>query len=129
MSTATPAYDTKDKKVEDVKKNRVRIKLTCQNLKSVERVANELIKRAKTIQDVKVTGPVRLPIKKLKMTVRKSPCGEGTNTYDRYELRIYKRVLDLVCTTEDIKEITTIKIDPGVEVELTMKSEEEGGSN
>jgi len=60
------------------------------------------------------------------MTIRKSPCGEGTNTFDRYEMRIYKRVIDLVCTTEDIKEITTIKIDPGVEVELTMKSEEEG---
>jgi len=126
MSTTTPYTDTKDKKIEEVKRNKVRIKLTCQNLKSVERVANELIRRAKNIQDVKVTGPVRLPVKFLKMTIRKSPCGEGTNTFDRYEMRIYKRVIDLVCTTEDIKEITTIKIDPGVEVELTMKSEEEG---
>lgn len=27
-------------------------------------------------------GPVRLPTKKLAMMVRKSPCGEGTNTSD-----------------------------------------------
>lgn len=66
-----------------------------------------------------------MPTKTLRITTRKSPCGEGTNTWDRYELRIYKRIIDLICTTTDIKEITSIKIDPGVEVELTMTSEEE----
>jgi len=66
-----------------------------------------------------------MPVKTLVHVVRKSPCGEGTNTYERFEMRIYKRVIDLVCTPDDIKEITSIKIDPGVEVELTMKSEEE----
>ena len=50
---------------------------------------------------------------------------KGTNTWDRFELRIYKRIIDLICTTTDIKEITSIKIDPGVEVELTMTNEEE----
>lgn len=56
--------------------------------------------------------------------MRKSPCGEGTNTYERLEMRIYKRVIDLVCTNQDVKEITSIKISPGVEVELTMTQEE-----
>ena len=51
-----------------------------------------------------------MPIKNLKITVRKSPCGEGTNTYERLEMRIYKRVIDLVCTNLDVKEITSIKI-------------------
>ena len=79
--------------------------------------------RAKGREDVKVTGPVRMPVKNLKITVRKSPCGEGTNTYERLELRIYKRIIDLVCTNQDVKEITSIKIDAGVEVELTMSNE------
>eukprot|EP00828_Plagiopyla_frontata_P034005 TRINITY_DN441_c0_g1_i7.p1 TRINITY_DN441_c0_g1~~TRINITY_DN441_c0_g1_i7.p1 ORF type:complete len:117 (+),score=18.79 TRINITY_DN441_c0_g1_i7:175-525(+) len=101
------------------------ITLTCKNVKNVERVCYELINRAKGKGDVKVTGPIRMPTKTLRITTRKSPCGEGTNTWDRYELRIYKRIIDLICTTTDIKEITSIKIDPGVEVELTMTSEEE----
>jgi len=84
-----------------------------------------LISRAKAIAGVKVTGPVRMPVKVLKIGTRKSPCGEGTNTYDRWEMRIYKRVIDLVCSSSDIKEITTMKIDPGVEVELTIRTEEE----
>ena len=40
-------------------------------------------------------------------------------------MRIYKRVIDLECTNYDIKEITTIRIDPGVEVELVMVDSEE----
>ena len=80
--------------------------------------------RSKARTDVKVKGPVRMPVKNLKITVRKSPCGEGTNTYERLEMRIYKRIIELVCTNQDVKEITSIKIDPGVEVELTMSQDE-----
>ena len=83
-------------------------------------MCKEIVTRAKARSDVKVAGPVRMPVKNLKITVRKSPCGNGTNTYERLELRIYKRIIDLVCTNQDVKEITSIKIDPGVEVELTM---------
>jgi len=81
-----------------------------------------------------------MPIKLLNLNVRKSPCGEGieslakqvyntivigSNTWDRWEMKIYKRVIDLVCSSTDIKEITNIKIDPGVEVELTIRSDED----
>lgn len=124
--------DVKDKTkgVEEVKKSKVRITLTCRNMKSIEKgiyfnlVCSEIVTRSKARTDVKVFGPVRMPIKNLKITVRKSPCGEGTNTYERLEMRIYKRIIDLVCTNQDVKEITSIKIDPGVEVELTMTQDE-----
>lgn len=65
-----------------------------------------------------------MPVKSLKITVRKSPCGEGSKTFDRWEMKIYKRVIDLICTTTEIKDITSITIDPGVEVELAMSSED-----
>ncbi len=38
-----------------------------------------------------MAGPTRLPTKKLRLCVRKAPCGEGTNTYDHFEMRIHKR--------------------------------------
>ena len=34
---------------------------------------------------------VRLPSKTLKITTRKTPCGEGSKTWDTYEMRIHKR--------------------------------------
>ena len=69
---------------------------------------------------LKVKGPVRLPTKTLRITTRKSPCGEGTNTWDRFEMRIHKRLIDLHSPSEIVKQITSISIEPGVEVEVTI---------
>ncbi|NDW60510.1 hypothetical protein G0P98_29235, partial [Yangia sp. PrR004] len=44
-----------------------------------------------------------MPTKHLKMTVRKSPCGEVSKTWDRFEMRIHKRVLDFTCSLPTFK--------------------------
>ena len=54
------------------------------------------IKRIALDKKVKVSGPVRMPTKFLRITTRKSPCGEGTNSWEHLEMRIHKRVIDLV---------------------------------
>ncbi len=82
-------------------------------------VCNDLIKGAKD-KRLKVKGPVRLPTKTLRITTRKSPCGEGTNSWDRFEMRIHKRLIDLHSPSEIVKQITSISIEPGVEVEVTI---------
>ena len=61
-----------------------------------------------------------MPTKTLKITTRKSPCGEGTNTWDRFEMRIHKRLLDLHASANDVKKITSIQMEPGVEAEVTI---------
>ncbi|GFY83272.1 ribosomal protein S10p/S20e family protein [Actinidia rufa] len=43
-----------------------------------------------------------------------------TNTWDRFELRVHKRVIDLFSSPEVVKQITSITIEPGVEVEVTI---------
>ena len=65
-------------------------------------VCTDLIVRA-TDKDLKVTGPVRLPIEALKTTTRKTSCGEGSKTWDRYEMRIHKRLIDLHSPDEIVK--------------------------
>ena len=71
-------------------------------------------------QNVKVRGPVRLPTRTLRITTRQSPCGNGSNTWDRYQLRIHKRLIDLHSPADVVKQITSISIEPGVEVEVTI---------
>ena len=44
----------------------------------------------------------------------------GTNTWDRFELRIHKRVVDLFSSPDVVKQITPITIEPSVEVEVTI---------
>ena len=65
-------------------------------------------------------GPVRYPTKVLRLTTRKSPCGNGTATFDRWEMRIHKRIVTLICPAEYIKKVTDFAIDPGVEVEVHL---------
>eukprot|EP00854_Cymbomonas_tetramitiformis_P011972 gene11972-14144_t len=82
-------------------------------------VCSDLIQKAKEKQ-LKVKGPVRMPTKRLTINTRKSPCGEGTNTYDKLEMRIHKRLIDLHSPADVVKQITSINIEPGVEVEVTI---------
>ncbi|KAI8080213.1 40S ribosomal protein S20 [Gilbertella persicaria] len=103
----------------EAKIHRIRITLTSRNVKNLEKVSSDLIQRAKDKQ-LKVKGPVRLPTKVLKITTRKSPCGNGSETFDRFEMRIHKRLIDLHSPSEIVKQITSISIEPGVEVEVTI---------
>lgn len=56
-------------------------------LRSNSCVVCEILLQGAHEKHLKVKGPVRLPTKVLKITTRKSPCGEGTNTWDRFEMR------------------------------------------
>lgn len=99
---------------------RIRITLTSRKVKALEKVCADLINGAKD-KHLKHKGPVRLPTKVLRVTTRKSPCGEGTNTWDRFEMRVHKRLIDLHSPTDIVRQITNISIDPAVEVEVTIQ--------
>lgn len=101
--------------------HKIRITLTSSNVKNLEKFSADLINRAKDKQ-LRVKGPVRLPTKVLKITTRKTPCGEGSKTWDRYELKIHKRLIDLHSSSEIVKQITSISLEPGVEVEVTISA-------
>jgi small subunit ribosomal protein S20e len=100
---------------------RIRITLTSRNVSALEALCSEL--KSKALKEgVAVAGPVRLPTKHLRITTRKSPCGEGTNTWDRWEMRIHKRILDLEATTSIVRTITSVDISPDIEVAVNVSS-------
>ncbi|KAJ3103941.1 40S ribosomal protein S20 [Phlyctochytrium planicorne] len=119
MAYVAPGKKDYEEAVE-AKIHRIRITLTSRNVANLEKVCNDLITRSKDKQ-LKVKGPVRLPTKVLHITTRKSPCGEGSKTWDRFEMRIHKRLIDLHSPSEIVKQITSISIEPGVEVEVTIQ--------
>lgn len=65
--------------------HRIRITLTSMNVRSLEKVCADLIAGAKK-QKLRVKGPVRMPTKILRITTRKTPCGEGSKTWDRFQV-------------------------------------------
>ncbi|KAK5173000.1 40S ribosomal protein S20 [Saxophila tyrrhenica] len=108
----------KTSQLDQPKIHKIRITLTSRKVAALEKVCSELIERAKT-KDLRVKGPVRLPTKNLKISTRKTPCGEGSKTWDMFEMRIHKRLIDLNAPTEVVKQII-INIEAGVEVEVTI---------
>jgi len=103
---------------QEVKVHKIRITLTSRNVKSLEKVCSELLDRAKS-KDLRVKGPVRLPTKNLRISTRKTPNGEGSKTWDAFEMSIHKRLIDLNAPTEVVKQII-VNIEAGVEVEVTI---------
>ncbi len=96
----------------------IRIILTSRKIKSLEKICQNIINSSKH-KNLNVLGPKRIPTKSLVVTTRKSPCGEGTNTWDRFEIKIHKRIIDLFSEDNIVNHITTINIEPGVEIEVT----------
>ena len=69
---------------------------------------------------VKIRGPIPLPTKKLIVPTRKSPCGEGTNTWDKFETRIHKRLVDVDPNERFLKRLMRIKTPESVFVEIEL---------
>jgi len=98
-----------------------RIKLTSTNLEQLDRVANE-IKEITVQTGVKMKGPQPLPTKFLKITTRKAPTGEGTHTFDHWQMRIHRRILDVQPDDRTMRQITKLRIPDDVKVELILTS-------
>ncbi|XP_047736590.1 40S ribosomal protein S20 [Hyalella azteca] len=124
MASAAVASHEKDVLKKGVQESqqqirRIRITLTSSNVRSLEKVCSDLVRGAKE-KHLRVHGPMRMPTKTLRITTRKTPCGEGSKTWDRYQMRIHKRVIDLHSPSEVVRQITSISIEPDVDVEVTI---------
>ena len=103
----------------EAQNHRIRVTLNSQNTENIEKVCKDLITRAKG-KKLKVKGPVRLPTKTLRIHTRKTPNGEGSKTWDFYEMRIHKRLIDLHTSSEVLRQILNINIETGVQVDVTI---------
>ena len=98
---------------------KARIRLTSTDYKRLEEVCNEL----NAIADktgVKMTGPIPLPTKRLRVPVRKAPSGAGTATWDRWEMRIHKRLIDIDAEERVMRRIMRIRVPEEVYVSIEL---------
>ena len=101
------------------------IKLTGENHHDIDRVASQI----KTICDaggISLRGPIPLPTRRLVVPVRKAPDGEGSETYDHWELRVHKRLLEMhINSGKDesaLRLVAKIDIPDSVTIELSMRT-------
>ena len=99
---------------------KVRIKLNSTNIEMLNSIC-ESIKDIAKKSGITISGPVPLPTQKLKITTRKSPCGNGTATFDNFEMRIHKRLIDLPANEKILHHIVRMQIPKSVNVKIEMK--------
>ena len=98
---------------------KARIKLASTDINKINQVCTSI----KDIADktgVDIRGPIPLPTKKLKLTTRRSPSGEGKATWERYEMRIHKRMIDLGIDERALRLVMRVPIPEGLNIEIEM---------
>lgn len=80
------------------------------------------VREIATKTGVDMSGPIPLPTKRLRVPVRKSPSGDGTATWDRWEMRVHKRLIDVPADERTMRQIMRVKVPDGVNIEIELRS-------
>ena len=99
---------------------KARIKLESQDCTDLDVVCNQ-IKEIASKTGVQMRGPIPLPTKKILISTRRTPCGDGSDTYERWELRIHKRLIEIPADEDRaLREVMRLRIPPSVTIEMNM---------
>jgi small subunit ribosomal protein S10 len=101
---------------------KARIKIASTDINKVNEVCN-YIKDITTKTGVDMRGPIPLPTKRLKLTTRRSPCGSGSSTWERFEMRVHKRLIDLGVDERTLRLVMRVPIPEGLNIEIEMIDE------
>ncbi|RLE49534.1 MAG: 30S ribosomal protein S10 [Candidatus Methanomethylicota archaeon] len=98
---------------------KARIRLSSTDYKKLEEVCAQ-IKKVAEKTGVKMSGPIPLPTKRLVVPTMRSPCGEGSKTWEKWEMRIHKRVIDIDADERTMRQVMRIQIPDEVYIEVEL---------
>jgi len=99
---------------------KARIKLVGKDPSELDSVCKQIVEIAKAT-GVELRGPIPLPTKRLKIATRRTPCGDGSDTYEHYEMRIRKRVIDIAGDERTLRQIMRVKVPDTVHIEISLE--------
>lgn len=110
--------DPKKKEGEEVIP-KIRIKIKSFDHKIIDQSAMQIVETAKRT-GAKIAGPVPLPTEIHRETVIRSPFIHK-DSREQYEMRIHKRLIDILSPTpKTIEALTSLSLPAGVDVEIKM---------
>jgi len=98
----------------------VRIKLSGTSVEDLNAVCEE-IKAIAQRTGVRIRGPIPLPTQRLMVTVRRAPSGQGYHTFDHWEMRVHKRIVDMEADERAMRQLMRIRVPKTVRVEIEIK--------
>ncbi|MEM0073409.1 MAG: 30S ribosomal protein S10 [Thermoplasmatales archaeon] len=100
---------------------RMKISLSGTDVKKVDSVCSE-IKQLASRTGVEMKGPIPLYTKRLVVPVRKAPNGAGTATWDRWEMRVHRRLIYIDADERTIRQVMRIQLPDGINIEVKLQS-------
>ena len=98
---------------------RARIKLASTEIDKINKICGS-IKEIVDKTGVEMRGPIPLPTKKLKIATRRSPDGEGKASFDNFEMRIHKRLIDLGVDERALRLVMRVPIPENVNISIEL---------
>ena len=98
---------------------KARIRLTSIDHRKLDEVCRE-IKEISEKVGVKFSGPIPLPTKKIHTPTRKTPCGEGSTSWDRFELRVHKRLIEVEANERLMRRVMRVHVPDDVYIEISL---------
>ena len=98
---------------------RIRIKIKAFDHKIIDKAIRTLLDVVEKL-NVKIIGPIPLPIEKSKYTVLRSTFIHK-DARDQFEMRVHKRLIDIIDPTPKVVEaLTNLSLPAGVDIEIKM---------
>lgn len=111
---------SENKKEEKDLKQRIRIKIKAFDHKIIDQSTRTIVDTVLR-SNAQFFGPIPLPTEKRKYTVNRSTFVHK-DARDQYEMRIHKRIIDIVePTAKTIEDLTSLNLPAGVDVEIKMQ--------
>ena len=97
----------------------IRIRLKAFDYRLIDASTKQIVETAKKTGAV-VKGPIPLPVKKERTTILISP-HKDKDARDQYEIRTYKRLLDIIKPTDKtVDALMKLDLSAGVEVDIKI---------
>jgi len=100
---------------------KARIRLSSTDQKKLDDVCKQIAEIAERT-GVDMSGPIPLPTRRIIIPTKKAPDGEGTITWDKWELRIHKRLIDMEADERAMRQIMRVQVPEDVTIEIELKS-------
>jgi len=98
---------------------KAKINLASANIDELNSLTDSIIDIAKKSK-TPVSGPIPLPTKRMKITTRRSPDGEGKASWEKYEMRVHKRLIKLGVDERALRHIMRVQIPESVNIEIEL---------
>ena len=100
----------------------IRIRLKAFDYRLIDASTRQIVETAKKTGAV-VKGPIPLPVKKERTTILISP-HKDKDARDQYEIRTYKRLLDIIKPTDKtVDALMKLDLSAGVDVQISISRE------